>query len=146
MKTFDKPLHSAAKPLQTTKASFSKYRELYMSYVTDIQGDGYLEYEQLFQRCIHNPGGAKILDRYIALRCLRDGYTSQEVALMLMQSPYVQQSNENQEQVLQYVEETIADAQRHFQQPFPTSKLNGKIFASLGNFMLKFTTVMKKIF
>lgn len=103
----------------------------------DIQCDGDLDYEQLFRRCIQNPGGLVILDYYIALRSLRDGYSCSEVALMLMQSPYVRQQKENKAQSLQYVEERIARAQRHFQQYSYASKIRNKLFGTLKSFFWK---------
>lgn len=101
-----------------------------MNYVFDIQCNGYLDYEQLFKRCIQNPGNFIVLDYYIALRSLRDGYDCQEVALMLMQSPYVRQQKENQAQSLRYVESRITHAQKHFQQQSSALAIR-KLFAML---------------
>ena len=65
------------------------------------------------------------------MHSLRDGYDCQEVALMLMQSPYVQQQKENKAQSLQYIEKRITHAQKHFQQQSYALAIRKKLFAML---------------
>ena len=65
-------------------------RQQYLTLAREVIGEDDLDYTTLYQRFAENDWAAIKLDDAVALQGLKAGFTPKEVAVMLLQSPYIQ--------------------------------------------------------
>jgi hypothetical protein len=67
-----------------------KAREVYLTFARRVIGESNLDYTTLYQRFAENDWAAIKLDDAVAFQGLKAGFTPKEVAVVLLQSPYIQ--------------------------------------------------------
>ena len=67
-----------------------KAREVYLTFARRVIGESNLDYTTLYQRFADNDWAAIKLDDAVAFQGLKAGFTPKEVAVVLLQSPYIQ--------------------------------------------------------
>jgi hypothetical protein len=65
-------------------------RQQYLTLAREVIGEEDLDYTTLYQRFAENDWAAIKLDDAVALQGLKAGFTPKEVAVCLLQSPYIQ--------------------------------------------------------